>query len=182
MPYGVPSCGWYSKSPLSRPALRSASTRSRGISRTSAARLFTGMISRSLTPIVGDAAPRHAADVAGNDERAFQRRRREESVGAQRADGVAAPGAVLVGRPPGVVGLQRRRRERARRRRERLRRRRDLARHVALRDRALLDGNERRSGLAIQDEEMPVLEATPTAATVRPSLRQSNRMGGDATS
>ena len=37
---------------------------------------------------------------------------------------------------------------------ERLRRRGDLARHIALRDRALLDGNERRSRLAIEDEEM----------------------------
>ena len=138
------------------------------------------MIRRPFDAIVRDAAPVHAADVAGNDQRSLQRRRREESIGPQLAHRLAAPRAVLVRHAPCLVGLQRRARERSRRRREGLRRRRFLARDVALRHGALLDGNQRRACLTVEDEQMPGLRGD--ARRREPSGRPcASRTGSAAT-
>jgi hypothetical protein len=108
-------------------------------------------------PIVRDAAPRYAADVARNDERSPQGRWREKPIGSQATDRRATPGAILLRHTPGVVGFHGGGRERAWCRGKGLRRRSELTCHIAFRNSALFDGYQRQAGLAIEDEEMTSL-------------------------
>src|SRR5438876_12460652 len=100
-----------------------------------------------------EAAPVRAATDPRKHDGALEARRREDSLGPEGFDPL--PAGVALGRrhAPGVVGSETRRRKRAGPYRERLRRPRFLSRHRAPRDGALLDGEERRTGLAMQDED-----------------------------
>src|SRR5581483_9838229 len=58
--------------------------------------LVDGQDQQAMRGVERGAAPRHAADVAGEDQRAAQARRREHALVAQLGDLVATPGAIAV--------------------------------------------------------------------------------------
>ena len=105
--------------------------------------------------IVRGAAPVHSADIAGEDQRALQTGRGENLSGSRGLDFVRAPLLLLSIFPPGILGRQFLRNQGNGR--SRLRRPGLLAGNIALRDRALLDGQERRARQPVQDEHSPHL-------------------------
>ena len=132
--------------------------------------------------IMRDAAPRHPAHIAGHHKRSLQRRRCEKSLGTQPGHRLATPGAILVSGTPGVLGVEREWRKR-------LRRVGNGWVFAATSPGTSLFGTGRSwtgiSGLPVSRFRMnrwPVFDATATAAIVLPSFRQSNRIGGEATS
>jgi hypothetical protein len=104
--------------------------------------------------IEGHAPPVEPSDVARDDERAAQARRREDSLVAQPRDLAAAPLAIGLGDAPGLVCAEPLRREGRRQARQGLRGRRLLARHVALRRRLLRHREERLAGQAVEQEQV----------------------------
>ena len=152
--YAVSRWGWNSNSPLRRPADRSDCSRSRGTSRTSAARLFTFITSKSLvrswamppqaTPPTFPgitSEPWTEGGVKCPSERSalivLRHHARSASVAPQAASAASAVGAS----DAGAVG-------------KRLRPRRCLTRDIALWHGPLLDWNQWLSVQTVEDEQM----------------------------
>jgi hypothetical protein len=106
-----------------------------------------------------DPTPVDAAAGEREEDRSFLARRRVEAFVARGGNPLAAFAAIPERQSPGVVGRERRGREQRQIGRKRLRRRKRFARRAALRHRALLDRKDRRAGIAVQDEQHPLLGA-----------------------
>src|SRR4029453_14964541 len=94
---------------------------------------------------------------------------------------LATPRAVFGRRPPRVLGLESLGRDRRDADREGLGRRRLLARHVALRDRALLDRKEGATRVALEDEQVADLgdDGDGVAGPAAAPARDERRLPGD---
>src|SRR5712664_3578040 len=112
-----------------------------------------------VVAIVSRAAPGHSTDVAGNDERSPQTRRRKDAFGPKLADFLAAPFSVGLVGAPDIVRPKRLRYQRAWSNRERLCGRGNLAGDIGPGNRPLLDSEDGFSVLPIQNEEIAGLGA-----------------------
>ena len=109
--------------------------------------------------IEGVAAPVHSADVSGNDQRAPQAGRGEDSFVSQRLESFQAGFALRGADAPRGIGRNVLRHKRRGRRRKRLRGRSHFPRHIALRHGAFLDRKYWLACVAIEDVEKAGLVA-----------------------
>ena len=112
-----------------------------------------------LAMIEGQPTPVGAADIRGHDQRSAQARRREQALVPEARDLLAATTGSDSQVTEGMVDGDGRRSKRREECGEWLRRPAFLAGYVALRNRALLDREDRHSGRALEHEEHPGLVA-----------------------
>ena len=128
-----------------------------------------------------DPRPVRPADVPGEVDRALQRGRREDPVGPQRGDPLAAFVATRGGDTEGVARGQTLGHEPEDGERERLRQPRLLGGDIRLRHRPLLHGEKRRAGAPIEHEDVAHLgrDGERRHVSAVPPQREHHRLGGN---